>query len=268
MSMELAFKITACAAAFYAAICLFAYFFADRIAFPAPRPSYAFRPDEGFVFLDTAEGDRICALGLENPVAKHTILYSHGNGEDLGEIRPRLEEIRDMGFSVLAYDYLGYGQSGGKMGAAKVYPCAEAAWKFLTEEKRISPENIAVWGYSMGSAASTWLAAEKKPRALVLVGGFASAIRAVLPVNILPWDMLDNERAIGNAECPAMILHGTKDRVVPFRNAKRLEAAAKGPKKLFAIRGAGHYDVAESAPGLYYGGIKGFIETLQFPEGE
>lgn len=250
----------------YALLCLFAYLFADRIAFPAPKPSYSFDPKRGYVMLKTSDGENICALWLENPKAENTILYSHGNGEDIGEIRPFLEVLRQSGFNVLAYDYCGYGQSGGRPGAAKVYPSAEAAWNHLVIDRKISPSNIAVWGYSMGSSAATWLAASKNPRALVIVGGFASAFHAVLPANILPWEMLNNERLIKGAACPVMIIHGTKDRVVPFRNAKRLISAANEPKRLYEIENAGHYNIPELAEKIFYEGTKAFVETLKFPD--
>ena len=262
------FKILLALIAAYVLLALVAFFFADTIAFPAPKPSYEMDKSRNYFHIPMPSGEKISVLWFENPNAKQTILYSHGNGEDLGEIRPFLEHLQSAGFNVMAYDYPGYGQSEGKAGADKVYPCAETVWNFLVQEKRIDPSDIAVWGYSMGSSAATWLAAEKNPRALILVGGFASALHALLPVNIFPWEMLNNERLLKNVTCPVMIVHGKKDLVVPFRNAKRLYAAANEPKKLFTIDQAGHFDIPDYAPQVFYTGILDFIRTLNFPGSE
>ncbi len=251
-----------------AAVYLLAYLvlraMGERIAFPAPRASYVFKPDEGFVWLKAAGGVRLAALWLPCAEAQYTLLYSHGNGEDLGEIRPRLEEFCKRGFNVLAYEYPGYGRSEGRPSVDGLYAAADAAWEYLTWEKGVLPNDIAVMGYSMGGAAACHLASTYRPRALILMGAFATALHAIVPKNIFPWvRMLDNERRIARAHCPVYMLHGTRDRVVPFRNGKRLYAAAGQPKYFARVRGAGHYSIPDKAPDRYWDGITHFIRTLQ-----
>jgi hypothetical protein len=90
----------------YWAIAAYAYFFADSFVFAKSPASYAMTNSD-FGELISPAGDKIAYLYLANPSARYTILYSHGNLEDIGFLRPRLELFRAHGFSVLAYDYPG-----------------------------------------------------------------------------------------------------------------------------------------------------------------
>ena len=251
-------------AAVYVLLYAIVRIFGERIAFPAPKARYAFDASGGYVWLDTPEKIRLAGIWLPFEGADYTLLYSHGNGEDIGEIRERLESFRKLGFNVFCYDYPGYGRSEGKPSESGLYMAAESAWNYLTLQRGIAPKNIAVLGYSMGSAAACYLASKHEVRALVVVGGFATALHAVLPRNIFPWvHMLDNEHRIGQVKCPVYLLHGTCDRIVPFRNGKRLYAAAKQPKYFARVHGAGHYSIPEKAPDRYWEGIARFVRTLE-----
>ena len=96
----------------YGGVILMAATFADRLIFVPPPPSYDARA-EGLVRLATAAGDTVAALHLSVPNAPVTVLFAHGNAEDLGDLRPYLEAYRALGVSVLAFDYPGYGLSSG-----------------------------------------------------------------------------------------------------------------------------------------------------------
>ena len=253
-------KILAFAASFYFILMIAAYFLADKIAFPAPKPSYEL--SEKYRLIDAPNGGKICTVFLKNPNAKYTILFSHGNGEDLGEIEKKLENLYNLGFSVFAYDYFGYGQSTLKSSAKNIEICAETAWQHLVKTENVPEDKIIVFGYSMGSAPSSYIASKHKPRALILMGGFASAFQTQLPINIFPWDMLNNAKKIANLPCPVLIFHGTKDCIVRYHNAEILYEKASCPKYLISIKGAGHYDIPYSAPKAFFGGIKNFANTL------
>ncbi len=77
----------------------------DRLIFPRPPVSY--RDDPGVIKITSADGTRLSARWLPNPEARYTLLYTHGNYEDLGELAPMLEYLRELGFSVFSYDYRG-----------------------------------------------------------------------------------------------------------------------------------------------------------------
>src|SRR5215813_11040539 len=92
--------------------------FVNRIIFQPPPPTYRLSSE---VLSFSSDGIKIAAVYLKNPDAAYTILYSHGNAEDLGTIRPILEELRIMGFSAFAYDYRGYGLSAGTSSEKTTY---------------------------------------------------------------------------------------------------------------------------------------------------
>src|SRR5439155_15195367 len=95
----------------YVAFALFAWFVSDHMIFQPPAPSY--RAGQLPIVMVATEGGSIATLHLPNPRAAITVLFAHGNAEDLGQIAPWLEELRRAGFAVLAFDYRGYGMSTG-----------------------------------------------------------------------------------------------------------------------------------------------------------
>src|SRR5574342_467910 len=117
--------------------------------FLPPAPSYPDMPD--VIRLATASGERIAAVYLPNPRATYTMLFSHGNAEDLGGIRPLLPVLQDLGFSVLAYDYRGYGLSEGQPSERNVYADIDAAYDYLTRDARVQPGRLILYGRSLGA---------------------------------------------------------------------------------------------------------------------
>src|SRR6185295_18459113 len=86
----------------YAALFLFSLFFSDSVIFAPHESSYQNAPD--ILKLPTRDGTSISAAHIPNESAKYTILYSHGNAEDLGELLPEMRIIAAAGFNVLIYD--------------------------------------------------------------------------------------------------------------------------------------------------------------------
>ena len=93
----------------------------NRLMFLAGPSSY--RDDLPGLVRIPVQGDTIAAVWLPNPAARFTVLYSHGNAEDVGDDLPLLRALRDRGFAVLAYDYRGYGLSTGRPRTPISGPC-------------------------------------------------------------------------------------------------------------------------------------------------
>lgn len=96
----------------YITISIYVFFVSNKMIFPARPSSYTDTPD--ILKIPTGAGGSLSAIYLFHSNAHFTVLYNHGNAEDLGDIRPYLEEYSSHGFSVLAYDYQGYGTSEGR----------------------------------------------------------------------------------------------------------------------------------------------------------
>jgi fermentation-respiration switch protein FrsA (DUF1100 family) len=234
---------------------------ADRLIFLPPPASY--RAEQGVVMLDTADGGRIAAVHLPLADATHTILYSHGNAEDLGHVRPVLETIRRAGFAVFAYDYRGYGLSAGTPSEAATYRDIDAAWTHLTERLGVPPRRVILLGRSVGAGPSVDLATRVPVGGLVLESAFVTAFRVLTRVPLLPFDKYRNIDKIIRVACPVLVIHGTADEVVPLWHGQRLFQAAREPKRALWVDGAGHNDLMLVAGARYGRALADFAALLE-----
>lgn len=201
---------------------------AQDLIFPAPPSSY--RDDASIVKLTARDGERISLYHLQAENSAKLLLYSHGNGEDIGTARLFLNNFHRLGISVIAYDYPGYGTSSGKPSEDGCYAAAEAAYQFATKTLGYAPENITLYGRSLGSGPSSWLAEQKPVSGLIYDGAFTSTFRVMTEVKLLPWDIFDNYAKLPNIKCPVLVIHGTIDHTVPFSHAQNNWKAIKGSK--------------------------------------
>jgi abhydrolase domain-containing protein 17 len=222
-----------------------------------------YRDNAGISKLTTSGGAKISAIYLAYPEATFTVLFSHGNAEDIGYDQDLLEQIRNAGFSVLAYDYEGYGTSEGKPSERHAYDDENAAYDFLVGMMHVQPNRIIAFGRSLGSGPATDLASRRPVAALILESGFMSAFRVVTRVSILPFDRFNNLPKIKKVHCPVLIIHGTEDSVINIRHGRALFAAANEPKRAFWVEGANHNDVATVAGTRYSDALQGFARLVQ-----
>ena len=182
------------------------------------------------------------------------LLYLHGSRWNLTGQLFRIEQLHAMGFSVLAVDYRGFGQSRGPLPSERsVYQDALIAWEHLA---RLQPEASKrfIYGHSLGGAVAVNLAHEladdkQSPQAAGLIvessftnlGDVATAVsNTSLPVRWLLSQEFDSLNKIGAVGVPVLIAHGRDDRYVPARFSEALFDAAREPKQLLLIDGANH----------------------------
>ncbi|TAE70035.1 MAG: alpha/beta hydrolase [Oscillatoriales cyanobacterium] len=244
----------------YAFLCLYAVFFSDRLIFQPPAAGY--QDTSEIIKLSSANGLKISAVHFPNPQAQYTILYSHGNAEDLGYIWSVLREIRDSGFAVFAYDYQGYGTSQGKPSEYNVYRDSSAAYGYLTEQLRVPPKQIIVYGRSVGGGPAIDLASRQSVGGLVVESSFVSVFPVLTQIPLLPFDKFVNVDKIGKVRSPVLVIHGKADRVVPFWHGEQLFAAAKQPKLNFWVDRAGHNDLMEVAGDRYATTLRRFVGAI------
>jgi alpha-beta hydrolase superfamily lysophospholipase len=245
----------------YACLLLFLYLFSDRIIFWGKQSSYKDGPE--ILKIKTKDRTEISALYLVAPNSEFTILYSHGNSEDIGDIREFLEMFRDKGFSILAYDYRGYGTSDGCASEKNAYEDIEAAYEYLVGELENSPDRIIAMGRSMGGAVAMHLACREKLAGLILESSFITAFRVITRVQLIPFDKFRNIDKIKKVQCPVLVIHGKDDRVVPFWHGERLFETANEPKYKFWVDGAGHNDLFLVAGNRYWDVIKEFTDVIR-----
>jgi abhydrolase domain-containing protein 17 len=241
----------------YVIIVVYVYFVvSDKMILPSRHSGYPDGPD--ILKIQTSGGERLSAVYLPNTNAVFTILHSHGNAENLGDIRPILNMFRDGGFAVFAYDYRGYGTSEGKASARNAQRDAEAAYRYLVDTLHVPPDRIIVHGRSVGAALALHVAAREPVAGVILESPFVSAFRVLTVIPVSPLDKFRNIDLVCKIHQPILIIHGTADTTIPFWHGQRLYEAANEPKFCLWVNGAAHDDVIWVAGDQYWDAIRMF----------
>ncbi len=263
-SWWLAIRLTGFFATLYATFFIFGYFFADHLIFQ-PRPS-SYRDSEKILKIPLPNGERISARMLLHPSAPSIVLYSHGNAEDLGDIAPTLQAFYAHGISIIAYDYPGYGTSTGTPSEQSANAAILATYEFIIDKLQRRPEEIVLVGRSVGSGPAVQLAAHNPVGGLVLESGFTSIFRVATRIPLLPFDKFDNLHKITSLTCPILIIHGTRDSIIPTYHGRQLYERAPAPKMHFFVDGAQHNNVLQVAGEQYWQAMRQFLELVKISQ--
>jgi fermentation-respiration switch protein FrsA (DUF1100 family) len=244
-------SILAAAVGLYVAVVALAYVFQERLLYFPLRSLAATPASIGLAYetvsIETEDGLKISGWFVPAERARATLLFFHGNA---GNISHRLDSIATfhrLGLNTLIIDYRGYGQSEGKPTERGTYLDTAAAWRYLVEERQVSPEEIIIFGRSLGGAMAAWLAHTHPPKALILESTFTSvpdiAAQAYpfLPVRQLGRINYNTLERLPEIRVPLLIVHSPDDDVIPYHHSQKLFAAANEPKEFLEIRG-GHND--------------------------
>jgi pimeloyl-ACP methyl ester carboxylesterase len=128
----------------YGCLFLVAVFFTEKLLFFPPSPSY--EETSEIIKLKTKSGNTIAAIDRPSKAGFPTLLYTHGNAEDLGDVFGMADAWQNEGFGVMAYDFPGYGRSSGTPLESTCEEAIEAAWSHLTISKGIAPSRIIIVG--------------------------------------------------------------------------------------------------------------------------
>lgn len=246
----------------WAAVSGLAFLYAERILFQPPASSYG----EGELPLSripVGDGDSLAVQHLANPAARYTILFSHGNAEDLGHLQPLLRLLHRAGFAVLAYDFRGYGLSSGRLPSEKsAIEDAEAVYHHATSSLGIAADALLVHGRSLGGGPALEVASRHPVAGVVLESTFTSTYRVVTRLPLLPFDRFPNLARVREVDAPVLVMHGQDDLVIPVSHGRALYWAATGPKSALWVDGAGHNDLAVVAGERYVEAIRSFARKL------
>jgi hypothetical protein len=273
------------ALAFPASGCRSLFFHPTRDHVPVPGLEDIARQDIRF-----ASEDGIPLHGwLLSPrgrVSRGTILFLHGNAENIStHVQSVLWLVRE-GYTVFAFDYRGYGWSGGEApDIPGVHRDARAALSEILSLPGISPDRLVVFGQSLGAAVAVYTVATapsaRRPRALILdspFAGYRRIVRDKLSSPIITWplawpvsrffdDEYSPERWIKKiAPVPVIVIHGTADRVVPYAHGKMLYDLASDPKGIWTVEGGGHATALRNPD--VRGQFLAFLASVLPPEGE
>ncbi|NJN86224.1 MAG: alpha/beta hydrolase [Leptolyngbyaceae cyanobacterium SL_7_1] len=255
----------------YSAACLFLYLRQTRmIFFPVAAidttpADFGVAYEEVWLPLPTHPAERLHGWWIPAPASTepaNVLLYLHGNGVNIGANAAHAHRFHQMGMAVLLMDYRGYGQSRGNFPSeAAVYEDAEAMWHYLVEQRRVAPEQIFIYGHSLGGAIAIELATQHPDAAGLIVQSSFTSIRAMvdrtmnlrwIPIDLILTQRFDSLRKVPTLEVPVLFIHGTADAEVPADMSQRLYNAAPDPKHLWLVPTAGHNNVADTSGMEYF----------------
>ncbi|KAK1302581.1 hypothetical protein QJS10_CPB12g00492 [Acorus calamus] len=201
------------------------------------------RDDVDVLRLRTRRGQDIVAVHVKHPRPAATLLYSHGNAADVGQMFELFVELSvHLRVNLIGYDYSGYGQSTGKPSEYNTYADVEAVYKCLMERFGVKDEDLILYGQSVGSGPTLDLASRlSNLRAVVLHSPILSGLRVLYPIKRTYWfDIYKNIDKIGAVNCPVLIIHGTADEVVDCSHGKQLWELCKEKYEPLWLNGGGH----------------------------
>lgn len=218
------------------------------------------------VVLKTEDGLDLHAWFIPNPSARKVLLFFHGNAGNMSHRRESVEIFNRLKLNVFIIDYRGYGKSQGRPGEQGTYRDARAAWDYLVKVRNINPEDIILFGRSLGGSVATKLAMEKTPAGLIVESTFSSArdmADVVMPllshVVVLRFNY-DTESSIRKVTCPVLVVHSKEDEIIPYRLGYKVYDAANQPKSHLVLRG-GHNDGFYVSGKDYTEGLKRYLDS-------
>ena len=227
------------------------------------------------VRITTADGERIAgwfipasASGTDGVSSRQRVLlFFHGNAGNISHRLSSLLIFHELGLAQLIIDYRGFGESSGSPSVNGTKLDARAAWEWLLREKGYSPEQVIIFGRSLGGGVAASLAAETEPAGLIMESTFISLKEVakhmfpMMPVGLLLPQDYDTVANLEKMHIPVLFIHSPDDEVVPFAQGKALYDNYKGPGRFLQITGAHNNGFWESYP-QYTQGLSDLLRSI------
>ena len=243
----------------------------NRLIYFPPRYPTGFLPPQRYalhveeVWITTADGVKLSAYFLPHASSPKVLLWFHGNADNIGFGLEQMKALATMDVNILELDYRGYGKSDGSPEEAGIYRDADAAYRYLAATRHFKPENVIIYGHSLGGAVAVDLASKRECGGLIVESSFTSGrdmARRMFSIPLLAYvtkSRFDSIEKIKQARSPVLVIHGTRDTVIPFFMGEALYQAAPEPKAFFGVEGAGHNDIFAVGGERYLRQLKEFI---------
>lgn len=209
----------------------------------------------------------------KKPGATRVIIFHHGNAGNLLNRLFYAKTLLDLGFSVVLYDYRGYGRSSGQASLNGLLQDGDTVFDFVHNVLGYKNTDIILFGESIGSAVACHVAKSKAPAALILQSPISSLpdvarsgpfFLGLLPDFLFPQPHYNNLQLVRELKMPTLILHGKKDALVPWQQGELLYKASKASKQLVFLPHAGHNNMGDVDAEVYRSGLLNFLRREKF----
>lgn len=243
---------------------------AAKLAFLPPEPTYSLvdedgrkrlllKPEAEWQYtareLEFIEAFTICTEKRQTlacifvrccPNPRYTMLFSHGNAVDIGQMTSFLVGLgARLRCNIVTYDYSGYGCSTGSPSEGNIYADIEAAWHSLSKRYGLSPENIILYGQSIGTVPTIDLASRYEVGGVILHSPLTSGMRLAFPDTRRTWcfDAFPSIDKVEKITSVVLVIHGTDDEVIDFSHGQMIHQRCPRAVEPLWVEGAGHNDI-------------------------
>ena len=219
------------------------------------------------VWFKTHDGVRLHAWLFESGQSDAPlVIWFHGNAGNITERSQIAQELRRRGLDILLFDWRGYGKSEGEPTENALYRDAEAVYEGSIAELHRKPEQIALYGESLGGPYAAWVAMRHKSRCVVIENSFPSlrelgnTLYSPVPLGYFAPCSMTTTRWLNKAGVPVLVMHGKGDQVIPFSLGMRLYDDLRVPKKLLVSETANHSEIPAVEGERYYAAVAAFVK--------
>lgn len=232
----------------YLLICIALYFLQENMIFFPEKLDLDYDlshyPNGEELFIEMKDGKKLHSLHFKRDSSKGIILYLHGNGGSIAGWGDVGQTYLNLGYDVLVLDYRGYGKSEGSLNGQKLF-FEDTQQVYNQLKKEYKEEKITILGYSIGTGAATYLAANNKPKQLILQAPYYSLVDLthkhypLIPAFLLQYPF-KTYKYLPNCKMPVTIFHGDQDEVIYYGSALKLQKLFKAEDQLITLKGGGH----------------------------
>ncbi len=240
--------IIACIVAIYILLCVILYLIQEYFIFhPEILPEnfvYEFSYPFDEINIDAGNGAVLNGIHFKVPNSKGVIYYFKGNTRSVKGWSKFAKDFISKGYDFFVMDYRGFGKSKGKRNERLMYKDALLGYRYL--KKHYNEKNIVIYGRSIGSGFATYTASKTNAKMLILDSPYLSfryiAYRyaPIFPHKWILKYQIRTDKYIAQVQVPIYILHGAKDRLIPFKHAKKLALINRKKTNLIKIEKGRH----------------------------
>ena len=254
--------------AIYLVLLIFLYFYQGKLLYHPNVNNYAegdkLASKISKVTIVTSDHHNLISWFYKKDISKKTILFFHGNAGSLENRIFKLNHFKNLDVNFLIIAWRGFNGNSGKPTEKGLYDDARSAMRWL-ESIGIKEEKVILYGESLGTAVAIEIGQNKNFNGMILESPFTSMVEmgkkyySFFPVGLLLKDRYESINKIKNINFPVLVMHGKKDRIVPFKMGKKIYDYANSPKSYYFSEYDDHMmDYNE----LLVSKLKSFIESL------